>query len=79
MPLDAQDKTALEGLEERFTYYAPKGTQPERFVKLRAKALELAQLIVQHCPSSAERSTSLTYLDSAVMFANAAIARHLRE
>jgi hypothetical protein len=76
MPLDAQDKTALEGLEERFTYHPPQGGQVEHYQNLRTKALELARLIVVSCPSSAERSTALTHLDAVVMFANAAIARH---
>lgn len=76
MPLDAQDKTEHYSLANRFTYHPPRGTQPARYEKLRAKALEFAKLIVETCPSSAERSTALTHLDSAVMFANAAIARN---
>jgi hypothetical protein len=76
MPLDAQDKIALEGLENRFTYHGPTGDQPERYKKLRESALHFARMIVEQCPSSPERSTSLTHLDAAVMFANASIARN---
>lgn len=75
MPLDARDKIALDSLDARFTYHAPTGDQPARYERLRAKALEFAQLIMEDCPSSAERSTALTNLDVVVMFANAAIAR----
>lgn len=76
MPLDARDKIDLDNLANRFTYHAPIGDQPERYRIVREKALEFAQLIVTHCPSSPERSTALTRLDEAVMHANAAIARH---
>ena len=75
MPLDARDKIALDDLKNRFTYHAPKGAQTEHYGQLRGKALELAELIVNLCPSSAERSTALTRLDESVMHANAAIAR----
>ena len=79
MPLDARDKIDLENLENRFRYHAPAPAQAERYVKLRATALTLAKLIVESCPSSPERSTSLTHLDSCIMFANAAIARNEAE
>jgi len=75
MPLDAKDKIELENLKARFIYHVPAGDQPERYEKLRAKALEFAELIVATCPSSPERSTALTGLDAVVMFSNAAIAR----
>lgn len=76
MPLDAQDKIALEGLENRFTYHAPQPGQVEKYEKLRAQALTFAKLIVETCPSSPERSTALTKLDGVVFYSNAAIARH---
>ena len=76
MPLDAQDKITVEGLENRFTYHAPQGDQAERYTKLRTAALHFARMVVELCPSSPERSTSLSHLDASVMFANAAIARH---
>jgi hypothetical protein len=75
MPLDARDKIDLDNLKNRFTYHSPQGDQPARYERLRAKALEFAQLIMEDCPSSAERSTALSQLDACVMFANAAIAR----
>jgi hypothetical protein len=64
-----------EELTERFTYHAPKDDQPERYVKIRAKALELALLINELTPAGREQSIALTELDKVVFFANSAIAR----
>jgi len=65
-----------EELENRFTYHAPKGTQPERYEDIRGEALHLALVIEGHAPDSREKSLALTHLEQAVMWANAAIARH---
>ena len=63
-------------IEKVFTYHAPKPGQPEQYQKLREKAKELAYLINELCPSSRERSTAMTQLETAVFWANAAIARN---
>src|SRR4051812_23468771 len=63
-------------IENNFTYHAPQPGQPEKYEKLRAKAKELAYLVVELCPNSRERSVAMTELESAVMWANAAIARN---
>jgi hypothetical protein len=63
-------------LERNFTYHVPKGTQPARYHKIRAKSKELAEMILRNCPCSDERSEALASLDSVVMQANAAIARN---
>jgi hypothetical protein len=63
-------------IEEAFTYHPPHGDQTERYEKIRAMAHELAYLMVTECPESRELSLALTNLETAVMFANAAIARH---
>ena len=42
----------------------------------RSKAKELAYLIDGLCPTSREQSTAMTHLETAVMWANAAIARN---
>jgi len=76
MPLDAADKITLEGLERRFGNHTPNGDQIGRYQKIREKAFELAKLIVETCPSSAERSAALTHLDEVVFFATSAIARN---
>lgn len=65
--------------ENRFTYHKPFGDQPTRYEKLRAKAKELAELIVQLTPESREQSLAITELESAVMWANASIARNEKQ
>ncbi len=79
-PVDATRYPITEGdlkdLENRFTYHAPKGSQPERYVALRAAAKELATLIVQCSHASRERSLALTHLEEAIFWANAGIARN---
>jgi hypothetical protein len=63
-------------IENRFTYHAPQGDQPQRYEQLRAKAKELALLIRDLCPDSRERSHAITQLEDTVMWANASIARN---
>ena len=62
-------------LKTRFTYHPPKGDQPDRYVALRDKALELARLICELVPDCRERATALTRLEECSMHANAGIAR----
>ena len=63
-------------IENRFTYHAPKPGQPEKYQRLREHAKELAMLFNDECPESREKSLAITKLEEAVMWANAAIARH---
>lgn len=62
-------------LNKVYTYHAPKPGQPEKYVALRDKAKELAQLILDMVPQSREQSVALTNLEQVVMWANAGIAR----
>jgi hypothetical protein len=71
VPAPRHDAAAIENL---FTYHAPKGDQPARYIKIRDKAKELALLIVESCPASQERSKAITDLRQAVQWANASIA-----
>jgi hypothetical protein len=66
----------VQELDKRFTYHAPKGDQPERYTALRASARLFAMAIVSNTPESREQSVALTHLETAVMWANAAIARN---
>ena len=50
-----------------FTYHAPKGDQPQRYEKLRAKARELAEMILELCPDSRERALALTKVEESMM------------
>lgn len=61
-------------VENVFCYHAPKGNQPERYVMIREKAKELANLIIEKTPPSAEQTLALRDLQRCVMMANAAIA-----
>ena len=70
-------KIALKArIEHDFTYHPPTTEEKkQKYVALREKAKELALLIVDVCPASREQSVALTELETAVMFANASIAR----
>ena len=63
-------------LDNIYTYHAPKGDQQKRYEALRDQAKGLALTIEKFCPESRERSVALTHLETAVMWANAAIARN---
>jgi hypothetical protein len=63
-------------LEQRFTHHPPKGDQVVRYAELRGRAHQLAAHINVACPESREKSLAITHLEEAVMWANAAIARH---
>jgi hypothetical protein len=73
---DAKKLQPSETVERNFTYHKPKEGQPERYTQLRNRAKELAALIELLCPESSERSTAMTKLEEAVMWANASIARN---
>lgn len=63
-------------LENNFKYHSPKEGQPEKYTAIREKAKELALLIDAECPNSREKSIAMTELETAVMWANASIARN---
>ncbi len=57
-----------------FVYHAPKDNQPERYVRLREAANQMALLMNTNCPPSRELSLAITNLEQSVMWANKAIA-----
>lgn len=61
-------------LDNIFTYHPPVGDQSEKYQKLREKAKEYAQLIVDLTPQSAEQTLAIRKVQEASMMANAAIA-----
>ena len=65
----------IDELEIRFSYHKPKGDQSDRYVDIRDFAKNLAFRMREACPESRELSLAYTHLETAVMFANAAIAR----
>lgn len=75
MSTSAADCIAAEELARRFTYHAPRGDQPERYEKLRQSTKALAERFVASCPASRELDLAIEHLETAVFWANAAIAR----
>ncbi|HDZ25493.1 hypothetical protein LCGC14_0642970 [marine sediment metagenome] len=63
-------------LKKRFTYHAPKETQPKRYEEIRTQALHFAYVLNELCPDSREKSLAMTKLDEVVMHANSSIARN---
>lgn len=68
-----------EDMESLFTFHPPQGDQPQRYTMIRAAAKKLAQVIMECCPPSADRSAAVRKVREAVMTANAAIALEPRE
>lgn len=62
-------------IERNFTYHKPTDAQIERMKKIREEAKQLAFLIVDSTPDSMEQEASMLWLEQAVMWANASIAR----
>lgn len=62
-------------LDDNFRYHAPKEGQAELYADIRQHAKELATHLHAVCPASRELSVAITHLETAVFWANAAIAR----
>lgn len=67
-PMDALD------FEENFTYHPPRGTQEERYERIRAGAMKYAKFVDSMTPNSAEKTIALRKLQEVVFWLNAAIA-----
>lgn len=63
-------------IENNFKYHSPKEGQTEKYTAIREKTKELAYLIDELCPNSREKSVAFTELETAIMWANASIARN---
>ena len=63
-------------IDNDYSYHPPKEDQPDRYIRIRQAARELAMVICENTPTSREQSLALTDLDRVVMEANAAIARN---
>lgn len=66
----------MTDLENRFMYHQVNNEQAQRMAKMRTKLLELAQEFETNAPVCRERSLAVTKLEEAMMWFNAAIARH---
>lgn len=69
MPIDEKE------IETRFTYHSPTVDQIPKYVVLRDRGRELAELFGELVPESREQSLAFTHLEQAIMWANAGIAR----
>lgn len=63
-------------IENNFRYHALKEGQPAKYQAIRDKGKELAHMIDELCPNSREKSVAFTELETAIFWANAAIARN---
>jgi hypothetical protein len=61
-------------LDHLFTYHAPDDTQVRQYATIREMAREMAQVIHDSCPASADRTAAIRQLQDTVMTANRAIA-----
>jgi hypothetical protein len=61
-------------IENIFTYHKPTAEQLPKYEAIRAKAKELANVIVANTPACADQTAAIRLLREAVMTANASIA-----
>lgn len=67
-------------LDNNFKHHPPLDVgQARKYEEIRAAAKSLAMKLVNYCPPSRELSIALTELETAVMWANASIARNEKE
>jgi hypothetical protein len=66
----------IADIEDRFSYHPSIDNQHAKYVAIRSEIKEVAFTINELCPTSREKSLAVTALESAVFWANAAIARH---
>lgn len=60
-------------IEHLFTYHAPDDPQQYSLMRVRTCAKIMARILLQECPSSADRSAAIRLLRECVMTANASI------
>lgn len=63
-------------LDNNFRYHAPKEGQAQKYTDIRDFAKGFAAHLHLACPASRELSVAITHLETAVFWANAAIARN---
>lgn len=59
----------------RFTFYAPKNGQTQKYITIRERAKELAILMNAKCAPCRELTIAIERIEEAVMWCNAGIAR----
>ena len=63
-----------EQLIDLFTYHAPTPDQVEHYQAIRTAALEMATVLVEHTPASADQTVAIRKLRECIHIANASIA-----
>ena len=63
-------------IENIFTYHAPTGDQPEKYVRIRQTAKLMAYVIHTCCEPGPDRTSAMRLLRESVMTANQSIATH---
>jgi hypothetical protein len=71
---DQEAQTMDHDIENWFTYHAPKGDQPERYVRIREAGKALALAIRGNAPVGPDQTAAIRKVREAVMTANQAIA-----
>lgn len=71
---DYREMTIDEKIDEWFRYHAPTETQVKQYHRIRETAKDLARVIIECSPASADQTAALRKLRECVMTANAAIA-----
>jgi hypothetical protein len=61
-------------LDHIFVYHAASAAQVAQYQAIRDAAKNLCQVIIDNCPSSADRSDAIRKVRESVMTANASIA-----
>lgn len=61
-------------IDNWFTYHPPTDAQKAKYERIRVTARQLAYVLADECPPSADRSAALRLLREAVMTAIASIA-----
>lgn len=69
-----REPTIEEKIEEWFTYHSPTPEQLPQYARVRAKAKELAEVIVANSPRCADQTAALRKLRECVMVVNQSIA-----
>jgi hypothetical protein len=65
---------SIEEIENWFTYHSPTEADQVAYVAIREAAKNLAKVIVNNTPPSADQTAAIRHLRTAVMTANASIA-----
>lgn len=65
-----------DDIHHRFAYHAPTGNKGALHEDARLRCETLAHLVNELVPDSREKSTAISKLEEAMMWANAGIARH---